>query len=67
MTSEQRIRGADADVDWALLVTGYDQGAVSSLGQTECGVEKLQAHGASGVTSMSYQAAYALPDREAKA
>lgn len=67
MTSEQRIRGADADVDWALLVTGYEQDAVSGLGQAECGVETLEAHGATGVTSMSYQAAYALTDREAKA
>ena len=31
MTREQRIRGADAGVDWVLVVTGYDAEAVSSL------------------------------------
>lgn len=67
MTSEQRIRGADAGVDWALLVTGYEQDAVSGLAQGECGVEALQTHGATGVSSASYQAAYTLTDREAQA
>ena len=31
MTREQRIRGADAGVDWVLVATGYDAEAVSSL------------------------------------
>ncbi len=31
MTNEQRIRGADGGVDWALLVTGYRQDAVAAL------------------------------------
>lgn len=34
MTNEQRMRGADAGVDWALLVTGYDQEAFTSLSRT---------------------------------
>ena len=33
MTNEQRIRGADAGVDWALLLTGYseDEGELTEL------------------------------------
>ena len=30
MTDEQRIRGADAGFDWALVVTGYDEDALAS-------------------------------------
>ena len=31
MTEEQRIRGLDAGVDWALLLTGYSEEAVTAL------------------------------------
>ena len=33
----QRIRGADAGVDWALLATGYQESAVNSLAQGRAG------------------------------
>jgi hypothetical protein len=58
MTSEQRIRGADAGVDRALLATGYSQGAVSDLANdTAATLEKL---GAAGVVYGTYQTAYSL-------
>ena len=31
MTSEQRIRGADAVIDMAILVSGYDERALADL------------------------------------
>jgi hypothetical protein len=64
MTTEQRIRGADAGVDWALLVTGYEPRAVAALAQAELGVAALQARGAADVTCATYQAAYTLTARE---
>ena len=36
MTNEQRIRGADAGVDWAVLVTGYNQDALAKLMSPSC-------------------------------
>lgn len=60
MTSEQRIRGADAGMDWALLVTGYQQDALARLEQGELGIEPLTALGASNLVSALYQAAYSL-------
>jgi hypothetical protein len=31
MTNEQRIRGADADMDCAILITGYDESTIAAL------------------------------------
>lgn len=31
MTHEQRIRGADAGMDWAMLLTAYDEGATAAV------------------------------------
>jgi hypothetical protein len=64
MTSEQRIRGADSGVDWALLATGYERAALSDLGQAEFGKAELQRHGATEVISATYQAGYTLSERE---
>ena len=60
MTAEQRIRGADSRVDWALLATGYELSAVAALEDAELGAAALQAHGMSSVSSAIYQAAYTL-------
>ena len=60
MTSEQRIRGADAGVAWALLATGYQQDALANLEQGELGAGELEGHGASSVLSALYQGAYSL-------
>jgi hypothetical protein len=60
MTNEQRIRGADAGVAWALLVTGYRQDAVAALASAELGPARLEAHGAAGSTAALYRADYTL-------
>jgi len=60
MTAEQRIRGADSRVDWALFVTGYELSAIAALGDGELDAVALQARGMSSVSSAVYQAAYTL-------
>ena len=64
MTNEQRIRGADAGVDWAILVTGYDEAALAGLMQGDLSVVQLEQHGAIGVASGLYGMHYSLTDRE---
>jgi len=56
MTKEQRIRGADARLGGALLVTGYSQDALESLMQTELAGAQLE--------SAIYRLEYALTARE---
>jgi hypothetical protein len=60
MTNEQRIRGADAGVDWALLVTGYSQDALASLMQADLGNAQLEKHGATGVLGAVYRMDYSI-------
>jgi len=60
MTNEQRIRGADAGVDRALLVTGYRQDAVASLMAGELDGRRLEAAGAAGATVALYRTDYTL-------
>ena len=55
MTTEQRIRGADAGVDWALLVTGYRPAALDAL---ELGADRL------GATEAMYRLDYSLAASE---
>ena len=67
MTHEQRIRGADAGVDWALFATGYSPDALASLAQADLGATALQQHGATGVVDALYRMDYSLTDREVDA
>jgi hypothetical protein len=67
MTNEQRIRGADAGVDRALLVTGYGRDEVSALGRSELSAAELEKHGASGVVSGLYRSDYTLTAQEVAA
>jgi hypothetical protein len=60
MTAEQRIRGADTSVDWALLVTGYERAAVAGIGRSELGDAALERHGATEVVSAGYEAVHVL-------
>ena len=60
MTSEQRIRGVDSGVDWALLATGYRQDALSHVEQAELSAGELARRGATSVASALYQGAYSL-------
>jgi hypothetical protein len=64
MTKEQRIRGADAGVDWALLVTGYSQESLASLAATELGQTQLEARGARGISCALYRTDYTLTAQE---
>ncbi len=67
MTNEQRIRGADAGVDWALVVTGYSQEALASLKQADLGNAQLEKHGATGVLDAMYRMDYSIVQREVDA
>jgi hypothetical protein len=60
MTNEQRIRGADAGVDWAVFVTGYSQDALASLMLAELGAAHLELHCATGVLDALYRMDYSL-------
>jgi hypothetical protein len=64
MTNEQRLRGADAGVDCALLVTGYSQEALASLEQAGLGNAQLEKHGATGVLAATYRMEYSVIRRE---
>jgi hypothetical protein len=57
MTNEQRIRGADAGMDAAILVTGYEEAAVAELANP-------LAPGTSNVRDAVYRAAHTLSSRE---
>ena len=67
ITNEQRIRGNDSAVDWALLVTGYNKETVASLPHNELGRENLESHGAAGIAEGVYGLDYSLTDREVAA
>jgi hypothetical protein len=68
MTNEQRLRGADAGVDWAVLVTGYEADALAALAATEFAPARLAAQGAADVQQAGYRAAVTLSaDERARA
>lgn len=64
MTNEQRLRGADAGVDWALLVTGYSLEAVANLERADLGNAQLEEHGAAGIVAALYRMDYSIIRRE---
>jgi hypothetical protein len=64
MTNEQRLRGADAGVDWALLVTGYSQEVLASLEHADLGNAQLERHGAIGALAATYRMEYSIIRRE---
>ena len=67
MTTEQRMRGADARVGWVLFLTAYNQDALASLMQTFLCNALLEEHGAGGVLDATYRMEYSLTDRELNA
>lgn len=67
MTNEQRIRGADAGVDWAILVTGYSHDAVAETGASDLAAARLTGHGATGVHETMYRLDYMLSHDEVAA
>jgi len=60
MTSEQRLRGVDAGVDWAILATGYDAGRLAELSGADLGALRLAEHGATDIHAATYRLDYAL-------
>ena len=64
MTNEQRIRGADAGVDWAILVTGCRQEALGQIADAELGALRLAEQGAAGVQGAIYRLDYSLSHDE---
>ena len=64
MTNEQRIRGADATVDWALALTGYSHKVLTEPTQHDTLKEHVTRPGATGTLSMLDQMEYSLNARE---
>jgi hypothetical protein len=60
MTNEQRIRGADAGVDSALLVMGYDADALSALARDVVGPGHFQRRGVIEAVDGEYRLDYML-------
>ena len=58
MTNEQRIRGPDAGIDWALLVTGYSEAALAEVVRNVGGA--LQQRVATAVLDCMYRIDYSL-------
>jgi len=64
ITTEQRIRGKDAPVDWVLFVTGYSPESVALVSESGLSDQELIRHGAAGLASGVYRMEYSLTDRE---
>jgi hypothetical protein len=64
MTNEQRMRGVDGGIDWALLTTGYSEEALAELRRSDLGDDSLAERGAAGVTSALYRSDYTLSASE---
>ena len=67
ITNEQRIRGKDAAVHCALLITGYSDESVKRLFQTELSEPQFGNRGALGVSGGVYRMAYSLAEGELEA
>jgi hypothetical protein len=67
MTNEQRIRGADAGVNWAILVTGYGRDALAELAGSHLAAARLTERGATGVHAAMYRMDYLLSHDEVDA
>lgn len=67
MTNEQRIRGADRGVDFAIIITGYDREAVAAFAKGLVGAGGLPDHGAVEVEHALYSTAYSLAAAEVDA
>jgi hypothetical protein len=66
-TNEQRIRGIDAAMDWAVLVAGYEVARLSDLVANELSAEAMRRHGAANYSAGTYEMHYSLTQRDAAA
>ncbi len=64
MTREQRIRGADGGVDWALLATAYSESDLAAVAQAELSGRGFADQGAVDVTTALYRMDYTLAASE---
>jgi hypothetical protein len=60
MTTEQRMRGVDSNLDWALVVTGYELGALAELEHDELSAREFHAHGCTNASTALYRTAYSV-------
>jgi len=67
MTNEQRIRGMDAGVDWALFVTGYSEVALARLADGDLSRARIEGHGGRSVSAAMYRMHYMLTSQEVSA
>jgi hypothetical protein len=67
MTTEQRIRGGDKGVEWALFLTGYREEALAELVRDVVGPSHLRQRGAVGVAQAAYRFDYSLAHDEVDA
>ena len=63
-TNEQRIRGSDATMAFALLVTGYSATRVTEVLQSRLGEQQFAAHGATEYSVGVYRREYSLARSE---
>ena len=64
MTNEQRIRGVDAGIDCALVVTAYDADALAQLEDPGALKDRLVEHGAVDIVGAEYRLAHCLGAHE---
>jgi hypothetical protein len=64
MTTEQRIRGVDAGVDWAVVISGYEQAALADPEPLGLSESQLEARGACDVEPALYRLDYTLSASE---
>ena len=64
MTNEQRIRGADASLEWALLLTAYREDALTALAHDGLGAAQLKSRGAEDIVEARYRVHYTLVREE---
>ncbi len=64
MTNEQRIRGADAGVEWALVLTGYSRDSVAQLADARSLEQNLAQYGVVESQSEMYALDYSLSAAE---
>ena len=63
-TTEQRIRGNDANMAWALLVTGYSAASVNGVLQSRLGEQQFATHGGIEYVGGVYRREYSLTRSE---
>ena len=62
-TNEQRIRGADSAVDWAVIVIGYSGSRVDDLIGGALSQDRFRQRGACDYAALAYRMTYSLTHR----